>query len=125
VTAPRYPHLSGRDLEDALTEAGFEVIGVVARADKVRCLLQETTPDAAVMDLNLAGSSSVPLVEALVALHIPVVIVTGYGRAGLPAHLQHVEVISKPFDSRALVGTLRTVLSNQSPVGVGSAPRSE
>jgi DNA-binding response OmpR family regulator len=88
-------------LEDALTDAGFEVIGIAARADKVANVLNGAKPDAVVMDLNLVGTSGVPLLESLLALRIPVLVVSGYGRAGLPSHLRHVVVIGKPFDPRA------------------------
>ena len=59
---------------------------------------REFRPDAAVLDLNLGGETSVSVADALAARGIPFLVATGYGAAGLPAHLKHIPVLPKPYD---------------------------
>jgi DNA-binding NtrC family response regulator len=106
--------LVAMSIEDALADAGFEVIGIVSRMDKAKPYIEgDESPDIAVMDLNLAGASSIALADAFVASGIPVVILTGYGTAGLPSHLRQVPVLSKPFDRQKLLRTLETTLGKR------------
>jgi DNA-binding NtrC family response regulator len=106
--------LVAMSVEDALRDAGFEVIGIVARVDKAISYIEgEASLDVAVMDLNLAGASSVPIADALVAVGIPFVILTGYGAGGLPPHLRQIPVVSKPFDPQRLLRALETALGEK------------
>jgi DNA-binding NarL/FixJ family response regulator len=43
------------DMESALMDAGFEVIGIAASASEAMSLVRTTKPDLAVMDVRLAG----------------------------------------------------------------------
>ncbi len=69
-------------VEDALEDAGFAVIGPVRSVAQALESLETDKPDAAVLDLNLAGENSVAVADALVARGIPFVVATGYGAAG-------------------------------------------
>lgn len=46
--------LIAMDLEDVLTEAGFEVVGIATDTDAALALAREAPVDAAIMDVNLA-----------------------------------------------------------------------
>lgn len=85
-------------VEDALMDAGFAVIGPARTVAQALELLKADPPDAAVLDLNLAGENSLAVAEALAARGIPFLVATGYGAAGLPPHLKHVPVLPKPYD---------------------------
>jgi DNA-binding response OmpR family regulator len=89
-------------VEDALLDAGFGVIGPAATVEEALALLGRETPDAVVLDLNLAGETSTPVADALAARGIPYVIATGYGASGLPAGHQNAMVLAKPYDPSEL-----------------------
>jgi DNA-binding response OmpR family regulator len=85
-------------VEDALVDAGFAVLGPARSVAQALEMLNAETPDAAVLDLNLGGENSLSVADALAARGIPFLVATGYGAAGLPAHLRHIPVLPKPYD---------------------------
>jgi DNA-binding response OmpR family regulator len=85
-------------VEDALVDAGFAVLGPARSVAQALEMLRAETPDAAVLDLNLGGENSLSVADALAARGIPFLVATGYGAAGLPAHLRHIPVLPKPYD---------------------------
>ena len=93
-------------VEDALEEAGFGVIGPVRSVGQALETLEAERPDAAVLDLNLAGENSVAVADALVARGIPFVVATGYGAAGLPPTHRNALVLPKPYDPADLTAIL-------------------
>lgn len=93
-------------VEDALLDAGFSVIGPAATVAEALDLLGQDKPDAAVLDLNLAGETSVPVADALAQRGIPFVVATGYGAAGLPPEHPAAPVLAKPYDPTELVAVL-------------------
>ncbi len=93
-------------VEDALEDAGFGVIGPVRSVSQALEVLETEEPDAAVLDLNLAGENSVAVADALVARGIPFVVATGYGAAGLPAAHRQALVLPKPYDPADLIAML-------------------
>jgi CheY-like chemotaxis protein len=96
-------------VEDALLDAGAEVIGPVATVTEALALLDSAVPDAAVLDLNLAGETSTPVADVLAQRGIPFVVATGYGAEGLPAGHASVPVLAKPYDPDELTTTLARI----------------
>ncbi|MFO1070426.1 MAG: MASE1 domain-containing protein [Geminicoccaceae bacterium] len=70
------------DLAEVLRGIGCEVTAMAATVDELRAAIGAGRPDLAVLDVNLAGHSSLPDADALVAAGVPVVLVTGYGDLG-------------------------------------------
>jgi DNA-binding response OmpR family regulator len=93
-------------VEDALVDAGFDVLGPAATVDEAMSVLARERPDAVVLDLNLAGETSTPVADALAERGIPYVIATGYGASGLPAGHQDAMVLAKPYDPAELTSML-------------------
>lgn len=93
-------------VEDALLDSGAQVLGPVATVAEALALLGREAPDAAVLDLNLAGEPSTPVADALAAQKIPFVVATGYGADGLPPGHAKVPVLAKPYDPVELTTTL-------------------
>ncbi|MGX9965478.1 response regulator [Roseomonas sp. F4] len=94
-------------VEDALLDAGFQVLGPAATVEEaLQMLATGERPDAVVLDLNLAGETSTPVADLLAARGIPYVIATGYGASGLPPGHQHVMVLAKPYDPAELTAML-------------------
>jgi CheY-like chemotaxis protein len=93
-------------VEDALLDAGASVIGPAATVAEALALLERETPEAAVLDLNLAGETSTPVADALAARGVPFVVATGYGADGLPPGHAAVPVLAKPYDPDDLTAAL-------------------
>src|SRR5262249_55134475 len=64
---------------DALMELGYEVVGPFGRPSDALAAIKSGPIDAAVLDINLAGTMVYPVADELVARGIPFVFVTGYG----------------------------------------------
>lgn len=62
--------------------------------------------EAAIVDANLNGRGIEGIALALLARHVPFVIVTGYGRDSLPETVAGAPVIDKPFEPKRLVSTV-------------------
>lgn len=75
--------------------------------------------EAAVVDANLNGRGIDRVAAALTARRIPFVIVTGYGRQGLPEAVANVPVIEKPFQPKALVDAVARLCGPGSDVTNG------
>ena len=96
-------------VEDALLEAGAVVLGPAATVEEALALFEAEQPEAAVLDINLAGQSSTPVADLLNDHAIPFVVATGYGAAGLPERHRDVPVLAKPYDPRDLITALEKV----------------
>ena len=118
------PSLSGRRIlvvEDeffiadevarTLRQAGAEVLGPCSNTDSAsRKLQEEGRPDAAVLDLFLAGKSPLELIRKLRGEGVPVVIATGYDVAAIEPELQGLPRCEKPINLHSLTATLRTLM---------------
>lgn len=89
----------------ALRDEGARVIGpAISLADALR-LCGRTSPDMAVVDLNLNGEMAYPLLRQLGERRIPTVVITGHGYgADVPQTLS--AIIGKPFAADQLVRAL-------------------
>jgi DNA-binding response OmpR family regulator len=97
-------------LEDALRDAGADILGPAGRSREAFALLQRTRPDAAVLDLNLHGESSLPFADALHDQGIPYVFASAYPPSDLPSRHMHAGYLVKPFDLSDLVTALAAKL---------------
>ncbi|MBO1076002.1 response regulator [Roseomonas marmotae] len=93
-------------VEDALLDAGADVLGPAATVEEALALFASGKPEAAVLDINLAGQLSTPVADRLADSGVPFVVATGYGAAGLPDRHRGVPVLAKPYDPRELVEAL-------------------
>lgn len=96
-------------VEDALTDAGAEVLGPAATVEEALALFESRRPDSAVLDINLAGQVSTPVADLLAESGVPFVVATGYGAAGLSERHRGVPVLAKPYDPRELVEALARI----------------
>ena len=98
-------------LEELLILAGFESAGVAGRLEAALEIIEKGNCDAAILDANLAGTSSGPAASALTARGIPFIVVSGYSTAqqhdvafGAAPRLQ------KPCNVDHLISALREML---------------
>ncbi len=99
--------LIAAQIEDVLRDAGYVVLGPASRLADAFDQFYRARPNAALLDINVAGESSFPLAEFLTAKDVPFAFCSGYGEAGaVPEQFRHVPVIAKPADPVGLVEVL-------------------
>lgn len=96
-------------LEDLLTALGHEVVGHAARIDMAMKLARESDIDFAILDINVAGSTSFPVAEILGQRGIPFAFATGYGAEGLRDGYRDCPVLRKPYSQEDLERTIALV----------------
>jgi len=101
------------DIEAALTDAGYEVVGIAASVDKALKILDEKGCDAAVLDANLSGDPTTPIADKLRALRIPFLVVSGYHSLDRAGAFADAPFLSKPYTLEALVATVRNLTDEQ------------
>lgn len=97
-------------VEDMLSELGCAEAWHAISVKDALSVLAERRPDAAVLDVNLAGELAFSIAERLDEARIPFVFVTGYGRSGIPDQWASRPVIQKPFELETLASALASVL---------------
>lgn len=85
------------EMAEALGKAGATVVGPAPRVGAALALARgEGALDAAVLDVSLAGEMVWPVVEALAARGVPVVLATGYDAHAIPPAHAHLPRCEKP-----------------------------
>jgi CheY-like chemotaxis protein len=107
-------------IEDVLLDAGCEVVvaGNVARA---LAAIGAERFDAAILDVNLDGSPSYDVADALAARGTPFLFSTGYGADGMRPAYRHCRVLTKPFAEDDLVRSLSAIVAARER-GADAAP---
>jgi DNA-binding response OmpR family regulator len=105
-------YLVAMGLELAVQSAGYQVLGPVAHVGDALVLLRQERPDAAVLDVNLAGEWVTPVAEVLRAMTVPFILATGYRVADLHAEpvLRDAVNVGKPARSELLLKELSGIL---------------
>ncbi|WP_166211973.1 response regulator [Cognatiluteimonas telluris] len=97
-------------LQDLLEDAGYEVIKA-ARVPAALRMAQGEPIDAAILDVNVAGTEVFPVADELRERGVPFMFASGYGERGLPGEYRDFPILQKPYDPAALGTMLRTVLA--------------
>ena len=106
-------YLIALELDTELRTAGYRVIGPVPDIDGALELLKADAPDAAILDVSLAGGEWVtPVAETLKAMSVPFILASGYVAADLQAHpvLRDAVNVGKSWRPEYLLRTLRSAL---------------
>lgn len=91
-------------LEDALLDAGAQVVGIAATVGQAIELVERERPDAVTLDGNLKGQLSGPVAARLDELGIRYLVVTGYVELTLTdPHLAKAPRLAKPFTAENLI----------------------
>jgi DNA-binding response OmpR family regulator len=93
------------EVATGLRGAGAHVIGPYPTVDGAARQMEtdEARLDAAVLDLNLGGATSVELIRRLRQQRVPVILATGYDVASLMPELRGLPRCEKPFTARVLM----------------------
>lgn len=104
--------LIAMELEERLGELGYTVLGPAATLDHAEKLIAAERPDAALLDANLAGVSSVPLGVKLAGLGVPIAFCTGYDKIkNAPPELAAAPILTKPISDSELSAALQKLLA--------------
>lgn len=99
------------DLEMVLEESGCVVIGPAPTVEAALALVAAEPPDAAILDIDLGGSNSAPVADALAGLDVPFLFISGYGQDMVPTAHAGRPLLAKPWTENdlrdALDGLLR------------------
>ena len=88
------------DMACQLEAGGAKVVGPVASVDAAIRLIEQTERlDGAIVDLNLKGVMSWPILDALLQRGVPCVMTTGYDMASIPARYAEIVRCEKPTTS--------------------------
>lgn len=106
------------ELQDILAGSGAEILGPVPTVRAAMAVIAAEIPDVAVLDVNLRQDSSAPVADALGAVAVPVVLVTGYSRRLLDdPGLRDVPILMKPVRREELIALLERILSRSGRSG--------
>jgi len=104
--------LLSMQIEDALNDAGFEVVGKAASADQAHAFAQQTHPDLMVVDIRLEGERDgiSVAIDVYAELGIRSIFASSFTAADVKergAAARPLAWISKPFDMEALIDLIR------------------
>ena len=85
-----------------LESLGCLIVGPAARLAAAVAFARTEALDGALLDVNLAGYTSIPVADLLIERRIPFLFVTGYGEIGIPARYRDAPRLNKPFDMAAM-----------------------
>ncbi len=106
--------LIAMDLEASLNENGAVVTSVCASAAQALQALEGAAIDAAILDLNLAGESSLAVAEALEERGIPFIFATGQGdEAAMPPRFAGKAMTRKPYNVSQIMAALGEALAGR------------
>lgn len=103
-------------------ESDMQVTGSVQRTGELLRIVHTTTADVLVLDLDLAGESSLPALQALRAAQprVAVVVYSGHDRRLLGhvfAQMPQCEYVTKNGDSMELLAAIRRVAQTKTGAG--------
>lgn len=98
-------------IEDMLSDLGCTQISRAASVDQALTAIQTHAFDAATLDVNLNGTQSYAVAEALVEHGIPFAFSTGYGARGMADAYRDWPVLDKPFNFAQLTKVMTALLA--------------
>lgn len=96
-------------LEDMLGDIGYRVSATAGDLDQALAKAETTEFDAAILDLSLAGRSSLPVAKRLDLRGKPYVFATGYGEPPEGIDERTRPIVKKPFQLSDLQQALRSL----------------
>ncbi len=103
-------YLIAAGLGSIVEELGYDVVGPVSETRQALELIDRSTPDAAVLDIDLGKETSLGLAEILMRRRIPLVFCTGVN-VDLPESLRSVPVVTKPHVREEIGAVMRSLIN--------------
>lgn len=99
------------DLSELLRSAGAEVVGPASTLPAALHLVERSIfPDAAILDINLAGEPVYALAEELDRRGVPMMFLTGYAPDSIPDRYSAIHCCEKPHSNAEIVRNLCQIL---------------
>jgi CheY-like chemotaxis protein len=98
-------------LEEMIRAMGADAVAWASDLPQALHLATEERFELAVLDINLKGQMSYPVVNELTARATPVVLATGYSREQLPNNLRSAPLLRKPYTEAQLATAITAVMS--------------
>jgi CheY-like chemotaxis protein len=98
------------ETRENLVGAGAGDVVLCGSVPRALELLEDTRFDAALLDFNIAGSTSVPVARRFRQTGVPILFVTAYDRDILPADLSSCALIRKPASSEVVIREMEAML---------------
>ena len=106
--------LIAMDIESALQERGFDNVTVTSSVREALSVLDTVKPEAAVLDINLGDSTSLPVAQELARRGVPFVFATGYADGGaIPDAFSQMLVVRKPYDVDTVIDALAQAMGGE------------
>ncbi len=102
-------------IEDMLRDLGCTSITIAANIETALGCIAANTFDLATLDVNLNGSRSYPIADALKAHHIPFAFSTGYSAHGTEEGYGDHAVLNKPYSSSQFELVINDLLAKGFP----------
>ena len=102
-------------IEHMLAEFGCTSVTVAATVNEALALIASQLFDVAMLDVNLDGTPSDPVADALALGGVPFLFSTGYTEGAARAHYPDRPFINKPYPSRKLLAALTALLLETRP----------
>jgi len=107
--------LVGSALQEDLEAQGFHVFGPYPTLPLARAAVGAERYDVAIIDVNLRGELAYPVADELMQRNVPLIILTGYTTANMPARFKDVVKLAKPYNVSATLDAVQKVLDRSSP----------
>lgn len=106
-------YMIAQEIVSVLADAGAEVLGPVPRlAAAVQLVASKDRIDGALLDVNLGNEAIWPVVDALLARRVPLVLATGYDARAIPQAYANLPRCEKPASGQDLVKVLARALAS-------------
>jgi len=96
-------------IEDMALNLGWQIVASVHTERDALRVLEERIPAAAILDLKLGSSLSLPVAAACRRQNVPVIFITGYSLVDLPPECAGAPVLNKPFSQSDLNTALQQI----------------
>lgn len=97
------------DVQMRLQEAGYKVLDPVANVEDAMSTLDNAKVCAAILDMNISGSTSFPIAERLKAEGKPFIFLSGNDAYQLQESYSDRIVLTKPIDYEQLIFRVREI----------------
>lgn len=110
--------LLAMDMEDHLVSRNYDVQGPFSRVAEALDAIPQLHIDVAIVDLNLNGEFSFPVIEHLRQRGVPVIACSGYVELpDIKARLQGIPLLGKPWMPDKLDALMGDILNAEDAVG--------
>jgi DNA-binding response OmpR family regulator len=97
------------DVKVRLEEAGYRVLPPVASVEDAMAAMDETSVCAAILDMNIRGSTSLPVAERLEREGVPFIFLSGNDTSHLQERFSEHLVLNKPIDYGQLLTRVKEI----------------